>query len=83
MLALGFLLVGAGAAAMLIGLFSSNGHFFGWGIGTHPALFIGFFSAVAVLTGLALVRWGTVHGVKQALRQRRLQKDAAKGRASD
>jgi hypothetical protein len=76
MLALGLLLVAAGAAALLVGLFSDNAHYIGWSLGTHAALTIGVLSGIAIMVGLPLIRWGTVRGVKNAIQQRKFEKRA-------
>jgi hypothetical protein len=80
MLALGFILAGAGAAVLLIGLFSHSGEFIGWNIGTHPALLIGAFATVAMLVGVRLIRYGAVRGLKNAWAQRKFEKRAREAR---
>lgn len=76
MLALGFVFAGAGATIALIGLFSDNGRFVGWHIGTHPALILGIVAAALLIAGVRLIRWGTVRGVKNAWAQRKFDKRA-------
>ncbi|BBH17704.1 hypothetical protein Back2_19910 [Nocardioides baekrokdamisoli] len=76
MIALGFVLAVGGAAALLIGLFSDSGRFVGWHIGTHTALVIGAAAAVAIIAGVRLVRWAAVRGVKNAMAQRKSEKQA-------
>jgi len=80
MLALGFVLAGGGVAALLIGLFSDNGRFVGWHIGTDTALIIGALAAVAMIAGVRLIRWAAVRGVKNAWAQRRFDKRAKEAR---
>ena len=80
MLPVGLLLAAAGVATVLIGLFSDNGRFIGWHIGTHSALVIGIVSAAAFMIGLRLVRHGAVRGVKNAVAQRRFEKRAREAR---
>lgn len=80
MLALGFVLAGAGAAVILIGLFSDSGRFIGWHIGTHTALLLGAVGAVAVVAGVQLVRWAAVRSVRNAWTQRKFDKRAKKAR---
>ena len=74
MLALGFVLAGVGAAILLIGLFSDSGRFVGWHIGSHTGLVLGAVAAVAIITGIRLIRWGAVRGVKNAWAQRKFDK---------
>lgn len=76
MLALGLVLAAAGAAAVLIGLFSDSGRFIGWHIGTHSAVIIGAVAAAAIIAGIRLVRWAAVRGVRNAWAQRKADKRA-------
>ena len=80
MLALGLVFVGAGAAVILIGVFSDSGRFIGWHIGTHTALLLGVVGAVAAVAGVQLVRWAAVRGVKNAWAQRKFEKRAKDAR---
>lgn len=74
MLALGLVLAGAGAAILLIGLFSDSGRFIGWHIGSHTGLVLGAVAAVALIAGIRLIQWGAVRGVKNAWAQRKFER---------
>lgn len=70
MLALGLILIAAGAAALALGLFTTDdegttpAEMLGVEIGATAIFIVGVFSGIAILLGVSLVKFGTKRGLK-------------------
>jgi membrane protein implicated in regulation of membrane protease activity len=80
MVVLGFVLILLGAAAILAALFTADGsvQFLGLDLTAVSVFFLGMASALAILWGLGLLRFGAKRSLKQRKERKELSRLSAK-----